>query len=341
VGDVSPGALPAGREAPSGRWVSLLLLAFGLAILAGFAATANFRQIGEALRRIQVLLLGGAIAALMLQLLVKAVRWRFMVHRLTGTRISVKFGAISVVAGVAAGSITPGRSFEMAKAILLRGSYEIPLGLSTSAMIVERMLDIVFVVIAFLMAAAFVPTRMVLASRLVVLVIAALVAGVALVAAAPGLCSRWAGAAVRWAPLPGRLRERALGLTETFFTTCLVLREQRTLWLLLLLTSAVPALAVARVAVVFRAMGIGLGLPFVAFAYLGAAMVGMALLIPGGVGVTEVSMAGLIAFLAPGAIPANVARSAVLIDRFFSYYLIVLVGAGFLVAYHKYRRIFV
>ncbi|HEX9244523.1 MAG TPA: hypothetical protein VGA35_00050, partial [bacterium] len=73
MGDVSPGALPAGREAPSGRWVSLLLLAFGLAILAGFAATANFRQIGEALRRIQVVLLGGAIAALMLQLLVKAV----------------------------------------------------------------------------------------------------------------------------------------------------------------------------------------------------------------------------------------------------------------------------
>ncbi|HTD48112.1 MAG TPA: flippase-like domain-containing protein, partial [bacterium] len=114
----------------------------------------------------------------------------------------------------------------------------------------------------------------------------------------------------------------------------------RTLWLLLLLTSAVAALDVARVAVVFRAMGIGLGLPFVAFAYLGAAMLGMALLIPGGVGVTEVSMAGLIAFLAPGAIPANVARSAVLIDRFLSYYLIVLLGAGFLIAYHRYRRVF-
>src|SRR5207244_2932351 len=130
-----------------------------------------------------------------------------------------------------------------------------------------------------------------LASRLVVLVIAALVAGVALVAAAPGLCSRWAGAVVRWVPLPGRLRERALGLTETFFTTCLVLREQRTVWLLMLLTAAVAALDVARVAVVFRAMGIGLGLPFVAFAYLGAAMLGMALLIPGGVGVKDDGMA--------------------------------------------------
>lgn len=341
MGNVSPGALPARREATSGRWVSLLLLAFGLAILAGFAATANFRLIGEALSRIQVSLLGGAIAAVLVQLLVKAVRWRFMVHRLTGTRISVRFGAISVVAGVAAGSITPGRSFEMAKAILLKGSYEIPLGLSTSAMIVERMLDIVFVVIAFLLAAVFVPTRMVLASRVVVLVIAVLVAGVALVAAAPGLSSRWAAAVVRWAPLPGRLRERALRLTETFFATCLVLREQRTLWLLLVLTAVVAALDVARVAVVFRAMGIGLALPLVAFAYLGAAMLGMALLIPGGVGVTEVSMAGLVAFLAPGAIPANVARSAVLIDRFLSYYLLVLLGAGFLIAYHRYRRIFV
>lgn len=336
---VSSGAVEIKHHASSARWVSLLLLGFGVAILVAFAATTNFRQIADAVRRIQLPLLAFAIAVVVVQLLVKAVRWQFMVHRLTGTRISVRFGAISVVAGVAAGSVTPGRSFELAKAILLKGSYEIPLGISTSAMIVERMLDIVFVIIAFLMAAAIGPSRMVLANRVVVLMIVALVSGAVLVAAAPLRVQRCMVALVHRGPLPERFRARALRLMETFFTSFLLLRQQRTLWFLLVLTAAVAALDVTRVVVVFRAMGISLGIPLVAFSYLGAAMLGMALLIPGGVGVTEISMASLIVYLAPGAVPANVA-SAVLIDRFLSYYLLVLLGAGFLVAYHRYRRIF-
>ena len=340
VNGVTPGEVAVRRDA-SGRWVSLLLLGFGLAILGAFAATTNFSQIGEAMRRIQLSLLGLAIAAVGTQILVKAARWQFMVRRLTGTKISVRFGAISVVAGVAAGSVTPGRSFEVAKAILLKGSYDVPLGVSTSAMIVERMLDIVFIVIAFLVAAAFVPSRMVLSSRVVLLTVAVLVSGAALAVAAPVRVQTWAGLLLRRAPVSAELRGRALRLVETFFTSFLLLRERRTLWLLLGLTGVATGLDIARAFAVFHAMGIGLGVSLVAFAYLGAAMLGMALLIPGGVGVTEVSMAGLISFLAPGAVPANVARSAVLIDRFFSYYLLVLLGAGLLIAYHRFRRSFV
>jgi uncharacterized protein (TIRG00374 family) len=337
--EVTSGDVAVRRDAS--RWVSLLLLGFGVAILAAFAATTNFRQIGEAIGRIQPPLFGLAIVAVLAQLLVKAARWRFMVWRLTGTRISIRFGAISIIAGVAAGSIAPGRSFEVAKAILLKGSFGVPLRISTSAMIVERILDIVFLITTFLLAAAFVPSRMVLASHVVLVTIAALVFCSALVVALPAQVQGWAGAVLRRIPVPERVRGRVLNLVETFFTSFLVLRQHRTLWSLLGLTAVAAALDIARVFTVFRAMGITLGPALIAFSYLGAAMLGMALLIPGGVGVTEVSMAGLIAFLAPGAVLANVARSAVLLDRFFSYYLLVLVGAGLLIAYHRYRRIFV
>jgi uncharacterized protein (TIRG00374 family) len=339
VNNVDPRGV-AGRRETSGRWVSLLLLGFGVAILVAFAATTNFRQIGEALLRIQLPLLGLAAASVVIQILVKAARWQLMVRRLTGKSISIRFGSISVLAGVAAGSITPGRSFEMAKAVMLRGSYEIPLGVATSAMIVERMLDIAFIVGAFVLAAIFVPGRMVLASRILVIVIAALVSSCALVAAAPLKVQHWITVLFQCLPVPERIRTRGLRLLETFFTSFLLLRQHRTLSLLLGLTVAITVLDVARVFAVFRAMGVPLGLSLVAFTYLGAAMLGMALLIPGGVGVTEVSMAGLIAFLAPGVVLATVARSAVLIDRFLSYYLLVLIGAGFLIAYHRYRHIF-
>jgi uncharacterized protein (TIRG00374 family) len=325
----------------SARWVSVVLLGAGIAILAAFAATTNFRQIGEALRGTQGSLLGLAVAAVGIQILLKAGRWRFMIERLTGTTISWRFGAISVLSGVAAGSITPGRSFELAKAVMLKGSYDIPMGVSTSAMVVERMLDITFFVLMFLGFAAVVPTRIVLASRLLALLIVALLGATCLVVAAPAQVQAWIDAILRRLPVPPALRERCLRLLGTFFTSLLLLRGRRTLWLLLAATSAVNALDIFRVFTVFQAMTIPLTLPLVAVAYLGAAMLGMALLIPGGVGVTEVSMAGLIALLAPGAVAPDLARSAVLIDRFLSYYLLVVIGAGLLVAYHRLRHIFV
>lgn len=327
------------EQAAPARWVSLLLLGAGIAILVAFAATTNYRQIGDALRGIRGSLLALAAAAVGSQILLKAVRWRFMIERLTGTAISWRFGAVSILSGVAAGSITPGRSFELAKAVMLKGSYDIPLRVSTSAMIVERMLDIVFLVVTFLGCAAFVPTRMVLASRLLALLIAALIGATVLVVVAPAGVQAWIGAGVRRLPVPPALRDRGLRLLETFFSSLLLLRGQRTLWPLLGMTFVVTALDVIRVFTVFRAMGVPLALAVVAFAYLGAAMLGMALLIPGGVGVTEVSMAGLIALLAPGTVAPALARSAVLVDRFLSYYLLVAIGAGFLVVYHRLRHI--
>jgi glycosyltransferase 2 family protein len=327
------------RAAPA-RWASLLLLGGGIAILAAFAATTNYRQIGDALRGIRGSLLALAGAAVASQILRKAFRWRFMIERLTGTAISWRFGAISVVSGVAAGSITPGRSFELAKAVMLKGSYNVPLGISTSAMIVERMLDIVFLVAAFLGFAALVPTRMVLASRLLALLIAALIATTVLVVLAPAGVQAWIGAGVRRLPVPASVRDRGLRLLETFFSSLLLLRGHTTLWPILGMTLGVTALDVVRVATVFQAMAVPLTLVLVAFAYLGAAMLGMALLVPGGVGVTEVSMAGLIALLAPGAVAPGLARSAVLVDRVLSYYLLVVIGAGLLVAYHRLRHIF-
>ncbi len=337
---------PAGEEtgasprAPA-RWASFLLLGAGLAIFIAFAATTNFHQVGSALWHARAPLLALAAAAVTAQILVKALRWRFMVERLTGVRISTRFGAISVVSGVAAGSVTPGRSFELAKAVMLKGSYEVALGVSTSAMIVERMLDLGFFVVTFLLAAAFVPSRMVLTSRVLVLVVAGLIVAFGLLVAAPSHIQTSITALLSRLPVvPAALRAKGLRLVETFFASFLLLRAQRTLWLLILLTAGSAALEVVRVVAVFAAMGIGLPIPLIAFAYLGAALLGMALLVPGGVGVTEVSMAGLIAVLAPGTVPAQLARSAVLVDRFLSYYLLVLIGAGCLIAYHRFRRIF-
>jgi uncharacterized protein (TIRG00374 family) len=327
-------------EGSRSRWVSYALIGLGLAVLAVFAATTNPRQLGDALHRIRPGLLALAISGVAAQILIKAVRWRFMVRRLTGTRVSMRFATISIVAGVAAGSITPARGFEVAKAMMLRGSHGVGLGLSASAMIVERMLDLLMLIIALLVAALLLPRRMVMASGVVLVMIAAVVTLSALVMVVPERMRAWGGAVLKALPGPERLRTTGVQLLDTFFRSLLLWKQTKTLGILLALTASVATLDLARVYVVFSAMGTALPVPFLAFTYVGAALLGMALLIPGGVGVTEVSQVGLIAFLAPGAVPLVAARSAVLVDRVLSYYLLTLIGAGLLIAYYRFGRVF-
>ncbi len=338
VGGAVPEA-PAVPAAPA-RWVSYALVGCGIVILTLFAATTNFRQLGVALRGVRPGLLGLAAVALSLQIVVKAARWRYMIRRLTGTAISPRFATVSIVAGVAAGSVTPARSFEMAKAMLLKGSHGTSLGMSTSAMIVERMLDIVLLVGVLLLAVLLLPRRMVLASGVLLVMITALVAGSVLVVAAPLRVRDWGAWILRTLPGPAGLRSHALRLLDMLFESILLWRQGWILGALLSLSGLSMALDVARMCAVFWGMGVALSAPFLAFTYTGAAMLGMALLIPGGVGVTEVSQVGLITLLAPGAVSSTLIRSAVLVDRFLSYYLITFAGAALLIAYHRYRHVF-
>jgi uncharacterized membrane protein YbhN (UPF0104 family) len=320
------------------RWVSVLLAACGVAILGVLAATLNVGQLASALRDVQPALLGVAAAAVALQVMVKALRWRYMIGQLTGTRISLGFAALSVVAGVAAGSLTPGRSFEMGKALLLKGTQGISLAVSTSAMIVERVLDLVLLVGTLLVAALFLSHQPLPGSRALATVAGVFMTGVALAGVAPLWIRGWARTVVGGMPVSGSVRTRLVGLVDTLCESFFLWRTRGTLGALLGLTALSAALEVARVWAVFWGMGAHLPVALLAFSYGGAAILGMVFLIPGGIGVTEVSQVGLLDVLTSGAVASVVVRSAVLVDRVLSYYLLMLGGAVVLIGYARARR---
>jgi len=322
------------------RWITYALGAGGVVILILFATSTNLADLGRALRGARPGLLALAVAGIVSQILVKAARWRYMVHRQTGIAISARFATVSVVCGVAAGSVAPARSFELAKALLLRDSHGVGLGLSMSAMIVERLLDLVLFIGAVLLAALLLPRQMVVANSVLPAVIGIIIAGIVLLFAAPGRAGAWAGAAAQVVPMPRAVRARALNLIDALCGSIRIWRQRRTLGPLFALTSLSTAMDLARVYTVFWAFGAALSVPLLVFTYVGAGLLGMALLVPGGVGVTEVSQVGLITLLAPGVVPSAVARSAVLADRFLSYYAVTVIGGALLVAYHRYRHIF-
>ncbi|HLY22626.1 MAG TPA: lysylphosphatidylglycerol synthase transmembrane domain-containing protein [bacterium] len=323
---------------PSARWITYALSAGGVVILVLFGATTNLQAAVRALRDVRPFLFALAVLAVPAQIVVRAVRWRYMVRRLTDTTISGRFAAVSVVCGVAAGSMTPGRSFELAKAVMLRDAYGVGLGLSVSAMLIERLLDIVALVAGLLLAAVMLPRQTVLANTALPVLIAVIVLGTALLAGAPDHVR--AGAAVLLRGVPFRaLRNRALAFVDLLCTSIAVSRRRHTLGALLALTALGIALDFARVIAVFGALRVALPPQVLVFTYVGAMILGMALLVPGGVGVTEVSQAGLIAVLAPHAVATAVARSGVLIDRIVSYYAVLVAGGILLMAYHRYHRV--
>jgi uncharacterized protein (TIRG00374 family) len=271
-------------------------------------------------------------------MVVRAARWRYMVRRLADTTMSGRFAIVSVICGIAAGSMSPGRSFELAKAVMLRDAYGVGLGLSVSAMLIERLLDIVALVAGLLVAALLLPRQTILANAALPALIAAILAGTALLVGAPDQVRAGAAVLLRAVPMRG-LRRRAQSFVDLLCASVAISRRRHTIGTLLALTALGTALDFTRVVAVFSALGVGLPPQIVLFTYVGAIILGMALLVPGGVGVTEVSQAGLIAVLAPHTIATAVVRSGVLIDRIVAYYAVLVVGGLLLVAYHRYHRI--
>jgi glycosyltransferase 2 family protein len=302
-----------------------------------FGATTNLHDAVRALRGVSAPLFALAVLAVPAQMVVRAARWRYLARRLTDAAISGRFALVSVICGIAAGSMTPGRSFELAKALMLRDAYGVGLGASVSAMLVERLLDIVALVAGLLAAAVLLPRRLVLANAVLPVLIAGIVAATALLAGAPDRVRAGASVLLRVIPWAGA-RERAQGLVDLVCASVAICRQRHTLPALLALTAGGIALDFARVVAVFAALRVGLAPQTVVFTYVGALMLGMAFLVPGGVGVTEVSQAGLIAVLAP-TVAGTLARSGVLIDRLLSYYSVLVVGGLLLMAYHRYHRV--
>jgi uncharacterized protein (TIRG00374 family) len=307
-------------------------------ILVIFGATTNFASAARAMRDVRPVFFALALLAVPAQIAVRAVRWRYMVGRLTETTISGRFAAVSIVCGVAAGSMTPGRSFELAKAVMLRDAYGVGLGASMSAMLIERLLDVGALVAGLLAVSLLLPRQTVLANAVLPFLIAAIVLGGALLAGAPGRVQTGAAAVLRALPA-GAFRARAQNFVDLLCTSVTALRRRHTVGALLALTAFSVALDFARVLAIWSALRVALPPQVLIFTYVGAMILGMAFLVPGGVGVTEVSQAGLIAVLAPHAVATAVARSGVLIDRMVSYYAVLVAGGLLLIAYHRYHRI--
>ncbi|HHW14032.1 MAG TPA: flippase-like domain-containing protein, partial [Firmicutes bacterium] len=240
--------------------------------------------------------------------------------------------ALSVVAGVAAASLTPGRALDLGKPLLFQQSYGGSLGEAMVAALAERLLDLLTLVAVFAGVAVLVPQggfgrslglwlvggTVVLATALMFLWPRAVVGAIRGLAAATPSGSRGRARLERAAEtVAGGLRAVAKGGPA-----------------LVGLSVAALGLEVGRAWLVFHAVHLPVDLPVASFAFLGSVFLGLAALVPGGVGVTELSEVGILRLLGVGG-PSGPPQAAVLLDRLLSYYSLVLAGAVVLLAWRE------
>lgn len=309
------------------RWIRLVFFLAGASVLAALLASINWSELGQALAAVSLRPLLLAIALAAVNVAVKGVRWQLMVSRLSGQHLSLPAASAAILAGVAGASLSPSRAVDLAKPLMLKERFGTGLASSTAAVLVERLLDGAAFIVLFGGSLALLPGARGAEIQPVLLAVGLLLVGAASLLGVPERLGRVVGAATARAPLSAHIKQRLGSVVDAFFASISLWRQRRQLWPLLALSVAAAVLEGLRVAAVFAAMGTPVAIVVAVFAFSAANLVAVASFIPGGIGITELSMAGIVGlvFRAHGA--RTLIIGAVLVDRLLSYYLVVLAGS--------------
>lgn len=312
-----------------------ILALIGIAALAAFLRNLDLGEVSRSILQIRLPFFGLAVLATALNLLAKAHRWRLMIAGSANVKISFGHALAGIVAGIAAASLSPGRALDVGKPLMLKSAYGVSLGVSSTAVIVERVLDLFALGIVF-------SSSLWLVSRLPAgpgfefggagLVFLAAVTAVMVY---PESLCRLAGRIVRGLPGDSAFRKQALRLLEIVTNSLLVWKRRENSWRLLLLSLAAAVLEVVRAYAVLRSVGIPVSIPLAGFSFSASIILGLAALIPGGVGVTETSQAAVLGTFLRGSAGTAAIKGAIALDRILSYYALVLAGALILLAFNR------
>lgn len=318
-------AAQAGRRARTLRWV---LSGAGLFILVLFISHTDFGTLASAAAGLRWPYVLQAVAFLLLNLALKAFRWQYMVLRATGARVGWTNASTAVLAGVAGASLLPGRAFDAAKPLLLHVSHGVPVSQGLALALVERVLDVAALFVVFFATVNVAPRVFTGPAQATVLLVSlplafGMVAALLFADAWLKPLQRWAARRFKSAPSSPAIDAIAAAADTAWRST----RD----WVPPVVSLLAIFAEVGRAHAVFHAFGLDLPVAWVAFTFAASVVAGLIALIPGGVGITEMSQASLVALLASDALTGPV-RGAVLFDRFLSYYLLVVLGGAVLLA---------
>ena len=301
---------------------------FGILILFIFISTIDYQKAKEAL---SLLNLEAAIELFLLMLfliVLKGIRWKYIIKSLTGEDIPLYFSSISIVCGVAAGSLVPGR-LDVAKPLMLKNHYGVDLKRSTSGMLIERLADIQSIVILFVISIGALIFSGLNIQKIFLLIL--LVFPVVLLSLYfyPRKIHKILTRMLKRIPIREKFKVSIQSFMDELFDSLEQINNKKTLSALILISIGCMMIEVIRLYVILEALNIDISFLEVSFVFFAAVLIGIISLVPGAIGIYEVSSTELVKSVSDSP-DISIIKSAVLIDRVIAYYVLVILGGIFI-----------
>jgi glycosyltransferase 2 family protein len=265
------------------RWHTLIIFAATAGLLWLFFRNVDFKEAWTAIKHAHPGLIAAAIGVTFITYSLRAIRWRLLLLPLGPVRWTTAFR--TTVIGFAMIFLLPGRVGEILRPYLLARHEGLKAPSTFATVIVERLLDVVTVLLLFAVSLFLAGVDVSSQIRLV----AGMTAGgsvVALVmlgifAGHPERLGRWAGALSRW--LPAKIGSAVGGLVQTFVEGLAVMRSPGHLAAAAVWSVAVWASIAFGIWLTSLAFDLTLS-PVGSFIVVGYLAVGVSLPTPGGAG---------------------------------------------------------
>ena len=284
-----------------------------------FVALVGYGDFGDTVEEIGSLPVGYLFAGLGLassNCLLRFLRWAFYL-RVLKIDVPVHVSALVFLSGLAM-SVTPGKAGELVKCYLLNGRTGVPVSRSAPVVVMERLTDVISVIILGLTGFALLPTPII-----VVLAVALAASAVGLMFAVSRQASRLTGLPIlsRWSEL---LRDSQEGFKELAAARVMVVG---------VVIGAVAWFAEALALwVILKGLGSDIDLVRALPIYAAATLVGAVTALPGGLVGTEGSM---LAFLQQSGVSKVGASAGTVLVRLVTLWFAVAVGLVALLALRR------
>ncbi len=314
------------------------LLFLGLIVLIIFIFTIHPAEIIKSYSLLShpILLILFTTFLAFLAVFVKAYRWRTLIHKITHLKTPLGFSFQSVLAGIAAGSFLPGR-VELARPFMYKTEYDIPIAKSFSALVIERAIDLLCFLIFLIIGLLLIPPQTIISLKLVIIFISLICLCIILTIIFPKPLSAIFKKIIHLSPLPLKFKTKISEFLEHIIESFIIFRSHGTIISIAILSFITNGLEIVRFYFITTAFGIPVTIAILATTFSAGILLGVLSAIPGGLGVTEFSTSAILIALIPATLP-TLAKSAVLLDRTVSYYIIILVGSYLLIHWGYFKK---
>lgn len=317
--------------------ISSILLGIGIIIIFLFIKSIDLNILTYILASLDKSSLLTLLLYVFTSIIVKAVRWQFLMLEITKMKVSFWQSVIANIAGVAGGSLMPGR-VDLVKPLMMKNNYSIKMSHSLSAIMIERALDLLTLLLIAVLSSAFLFrssyfNQNIINSSIFFLLTIIVLAAIVLLTFFPHYILRIFRKAMLLLPLSTSLKQKIEDFVTNLVQGFTTLKSEKFAVLMIILSFLTIGLEVVRLYFLFNFLGLPATLTAMGLMLSASVIIGVVAMIPGGTGITEFSAAGILSLLLL-TIPFEVIKSAVLIDRFLAYYLLLFIGSIILIFSH-------